>query len=371
LLTGPRQVGKSSLFKHHMEASRLFIDLDDLAVRQRATEDPVLFARELRLPLFIDEIQYAPQLLSPIKVLADAEAPPGSIWLTGSQSFEVMTGVRQTLAGRVAILNLYGLTDAEKRLGDQDPGAAFRRILQSTFPRLAAVEDEASLSLYFKSYLETYVERDVRELLGIQKRRGFELFLRACALRTAQVVNYDELGRASGVSAVTAKEWLSLLQDSFLVRLCRPYFSNRSKRLIKAPKLYFLDAGLAAYLAGWRDPEMARLGPMGGALFETHIFGELTRTLANALVDGDIHFWRTRDGAEIDFLVEYRGRVQPVEVKMGTVSPRDLAPLDPIAEPNWKPGVAVSLAHQGRARVALRAGWSLIAPATLRDILLS
>lgn len=365
LLLGPRQVGKSSLLRRHAEPERRFVDLDDLATRQRANADPILFGRELEPPLAVDEIQYAPSLLSAVKSIADKGAAPGSIWITGSQSFEVMHGVRETLAGRVAILSLHGLTDAEKGVESAAPAPYFEALCGSAFPALHGASDEQSRSLYLSSYVATYVERDVRELLGIQKRREFELFLKVCALRTGQLVNYDELGRASGVSAVTAKEWLGLLEDSFVVRLARPYHENRSKRLVKSPKLYFLDAGLAAYLAGWRDPEMARLGPMGGALFETHVFANLLRSFSNRLVDGEIHFFRTKDGSEIDFLVEARGAVQPIEVKMGQPSARELPRLEKIRGANWKPGVVVSLAHRGPELPALTDEWRIGSPASV------
>ncbi len=368
LLLGPRQVGKSSLLRHHAETSRRFIDLDDLGVRQRANTDPVLFSREMVPPFVIDEIQYAPALLSTVKVLADKGLEPGAIWITGSQSFEVMQGVRETLAGRVAILRLHGLSDHEKGVENTEPAPYFRALCGSTLPKLHGVEDEATRSLYLASYVQTYIERDVRELLGIQKRREFELFLKVCALRTAQMVNYDEMGRASGISAVTAKEWLGLLEDSFIITLCQPHHENRTKRLVKSPKLYFLDAGLAAYLSGWRDPEMARLGPMGGALFETHILGNLMRTLSNRLVDGAVRFYRSRDGIEIDFLVEARGAIQPIEVKMGNPSPRELPRLDRIRSPNWNPGIVVSLAYRGRELAAISEDWRLGSPAAIGDL---
>jgi len=294
-------------------------------------------------PLLLDEIQYAPALLSAVKRIADTQPTPGIVWLTGSQSFEVMQGVRETLAGRVAVLNLYGLSDEAKKLKATTPSAYFASLFQSTFPKLGDVTDPEAIDLYMSSYLQTYIERDVRELLGIQKRREFELFVRICALRTAQVVNCDELARDARISPGTARQWLSLLEDSFLIRLVQPYHSNKTKRLIKSPKLYFLDAGLAAWLSGWRDPEMLRLGPQAGAIFETHIFGQLLRHFRHRAQEVDITFWRTRDGEEIDFLVESKGRVTPVEVKLGTLDARALPRLAKIAELSWRPGRLVSL----------------------------
>lgn len=251
LLLGPRQVGKNSLFQKCARENRAYVNLDNLQERRLANEDPPLFLRNLTPPFTIDEIQYAPGLLSPIKELVDRGLPPGSIWLTGSQNFEVMRGVRESLAGRVAILNLYGLTDTEKMLGPLTPDAYFEKILESNFPKLTGVTNPDSRQLYLSSYTQTYIEKDVRELLGIEKRREFEIFVRACALRSGHLVNYEDLARDCHISPATAKSWLSLLEDSFLLKLLPPWHSNTNKRLIKTPKLYFYDLGLAAHLAGW------------------------------------------------------------------------------------------------------------------------
>ena len=364
LLLGPRQVGKSSLLKR-CAGTRRFVDLDNLDIRARANQDPELFMRGLEPPLLIDEIQYAPQLLSPIKRLADRDPGPGAIWLTGSQNFSVMEGVKETLAGRVAIVNLFGLSDEEKRLHPDTPSAYFERIMQSTFPKLSGVADPDARELYLSSYTQTYIERDVRELLRIEKRREFEIFLKMCALRTASVVNYDDLARDAGISSVTAKNWLSLLEDSFLIKLVPPYHTNRTKRLIKSPKLYFLDMGLCAHLAGWKDPEALRLGPLGGAAFETHIFGEILRKLRHHLQDADIHFWRTRDGQEIDFIVEAAGRCFPIEVKMGRPKRKDLVHLAPISSPNWEQGQVVSLSGE-TVPEPLTDEWRIVSPNGLK-----
>jgi predicted AAA+ superfamily ATPase len=363
LLLGPRQVGKSSLLKR-CAGTRRFVDLDNLDVRARANQDPELFMRGLEPPLLIDEIQYAPQLLSPIKRMADRDPGPGAVWLTGSQNFSVMEGVKETLAGRVAIVNLFGLSDEEKGIRPGSPAAYFSGILQTTFPKLSGMTAPDARELYLSSYVQTYIERDVRELLRIEKRREFEIFLKMCALRTAQVVNYDDLARNAGISPVTAKNWLSLLEDSFLIKLVPPYCSNRSKRLIKSPKLYFLDMGLCAHLAGWRDSEALRLGPWGGAAFETHVFGEILRRLRHRLQEAEIHFWRTRDGQEIDFLVDVSGRSFPIEVKMGRPKPSDLAPLAVISDPNWEQGQVVSLSGE-TAPELLTEQWRIVSPAGL------
>ena len=360
LFLGPRQVGKSSLLRRCAGPDRQIVNLDDLATRGRAHRDPALFAADLRLPLLIDEIQYAPALLSAIKQLADRPTtPPGAIWLTGSQSFEVMHGVQESLAGRVAVLNLFGLSDEEKGAAPTTPKEAFERICSTSFPKLQGVCGTDAVDLYLSSYLQTYIERDVRELLGIQKRREFEIFVRMCALRTGQVLNTVEIARDAGISPNTAKEWISLLEDSLLIRLVHPHHSNRTLRMIKSPKLYFLDAGLAAWLAGWRDPETLRLSPMAGAIYETQVFGELLRHYRHRARKVDITYWRTRDGEEIDFLVEAAGRICPIEVKMGTPDARGLPRLERMSDSRWDVGRVVSLLHLAPDSLpaTIAAGW--------------
>jgi predicted AAA+ superfamily ATPase len=323
--------------------------------------------RGARPPFTIDEIQYAPKLLSPIKRIADGNPGAGAVWLTGSQNFSVMEGVTETLAGRVAIVNLLGLSDEERGLRSKSPAEYFEAVARTCFPRLRGVSDRAARELYLASYVQTYVERDIRALPRIEKRREFEVFLKMCALRTGQIVNYDDLARDAGVSAVTVKDWLSLLEESFLIRLVAPYHSNRTKRLVKSPKLYFLDMGLAAYLAGWRDPEMLRLGPMGGAALETHVFGNIVRYFKHRALEAEFHFWRTRDGQEVDFLVETAGRCYPIEVKMGRCVPSALAPLGRIREPHWEKGAVVSLSAKDET-AALSSEWDLLSPQNLAAI---
>ncbi len=365
LLLGPRQSGKSSLLDR-CSTGHACVNLDDLAVRERANRDPVLFMKDLQPPFIIDEIQYAPQLLSPVKQFVDAgNLAPGSIRLTGSQNFQVMAGVSETLAGRVAILNLLGLSMEEKGAArPATPEAYFELLLETGFPKLQGVRDRTTRDLYLSSYLQTYIERDIRELSRIEKRREFETFVRLCALRTGQVVNYHDLGRDAMVSSATVKEWLSLLEDGFLIKLVYPYHTNRTKRMTKSPKLYFLDAGLSAWLSGWRSAEEARFGPMGGALFETQILSDILKSFHHRAREVQIHFWRTRDAQEIDFLVESDGQVFPIEVKMGTPRPSSLCQLGRIASSNWKTGQVVSLAAEEKP-VNVTSEWRLCAPGDL------
>ena len=365
LLLGPRQVGKSSLL-HRCAGGHRYVNLDDLDTRERANRDPALFVRELAPPFVIDEIQYAPRLLGPIKRLVDtSDLAPGSIRLTGSQNFQVMEGVTETLAGRVAILNLLGLSDEEKKLPPTlAPDEYFRRLAETGFPRLHGIGDGATRDLYLSSYVQTYIERDIRELLRIEKRREFETFVKLCALRTAQVINYHDLARDTGVSPATVKGWLSLLEDGFLIKLLSPYFSSRTRRMTKSPKLYFLDAGLAAWLGGWRRAQEARLGPLGGALFETHVLANILQRFRHRAREVQVHFWRTRDAQEIDFLVESDGKTFPIEVKLGSPRHDRLPPLDKVAGPNWQDGQVVSLVAEA-APVRIREGWTLCSPGAL------
>jgi predicted AAA+ superfamily ATPase len=318
----------------------------------------VLFSRELKAPLLVDEIQYAPQLLSAIKILADTQPGVPCVWITGSQSFDIMRGVRESLAGRVAILNLYGLSLQEKGVHlNASPSELFREFFIGTFPALRTAESDI-WARFMSSYTETYIQRDVAELLGIQKRREFEIFLKLCALRTGQLINFEELARDSGISPRTAKEWISILEDSFLIRTGSPYSSNRSKRLIKTPKLYFLDSGLCAYLAGWRDSEQLRLGPWSEAFVETVVFGEVIRTLAHHGKTAQIHFWRDKDGNEVDLIVETGGKAFPIEIKLGAPHPSRIMRHEMIRIDHLQEGRIVSLASS-HASGFIKEGWRM------------
>lgn len=368
LLIGPRQVGKTSLLKKISGENTQFINFDELEVRARAKSDPILFGKELAPPLFIDEIQYVPEILSTVKVLADKNKRPGQILLSGSQNFQVMKGVRESLAGRVAILNLFGLTDHEKALKFQNPINYFSSIIQSNFPVLQGRNDEASRRVFLDSYVQTYIEKDVMEILGIIKRREFEIFVRLCALRTGQEINYSEIAKSAGITEPTVKEWMGLLEDSFLIKIVPPFLSNRNKRLIKTPKIFFLDLGLAAFLGGWRDGETLRLGPQGGAFFESHIFSNLYRNFKHSLRGMDIFYWRTKEKKEIDFIIEYNRKLIPLEVKMGT--PSDLIPLKDTGD-EMERGIVVSLAHLGQRPRALNEDWDICSPEDIYELILS
>jgi predicted AAA+ superfamily ATPase len=336
LVTGPRQVGKTTLLRRLREAPRRYVTLDDPPVRSLAKEDPALFLERFPPPLIIDEIQYAPELLPLLKISVDRSLAKGAFWLTGSQHFHMMRGVSESLAGRVAILNLLGFSSRE-RLGRElsgepflpvrrafaartesassaAPASVFRAIWNGSFPGLSR---GAQRDLFFGSYVQTYLQRDVRDLAQVGDQLSFLRFLKACAARTAQMLNASDLARDVDVSVKTAQHWLSILQASGQIALLPPFSANLTKRLVKAPKMYFLDTGLAAYLTDWSSSETLAAGAMSGAIFETHVFGEILKSWQHRGLVPPVYYYRDRDGREVDFLLVRNNTIHPVEVKLG------------------------------------------------------
>lgn len=344
LVTGPRQVGKTTLLRHLCENTRRYVTLDDMNVRMVAADDPALFIQRFPPPVLIDEIQYAPQLLPYIKMQVDTNPQPGAYWLTGSQHFSMMKGVTESLAGRVAIVNLLGFSNYERyQQGIQsapflpahellmrrqatvqpyDVHAVFADIWMGSFPALVSQQIKDH-HLFYSSYLQTYLERDVRALSQVGNLDAFLRFLKACAARTAQLLNLSELARDTDISVPTAKTWLSILQASFQIYLLKPYFSNITKRLIKTPKLYFLDTGLCAYLTEWSAPEPLSSGAMRGAIFETFVFSNILKSWWHALREPNIYYYRDKDKQEIDLLFEQNNTLYPVEIKVGASVKKD------------------------------------------------
>jgi hypothetical protein len=380
LVTGPRQVGKTTLLDHLRSVEvgdgsdenggeRRYVTLDDFAVRELANEDPALFLQRFPPPVLIDEIQYAPGLLPRIKQAVDAERRPGAFWLTGSQQFQMMKGVTESLAGRVAVVELLGfsrregdrresrlepflptsevLEERRRTAGESTLDALFERIWRGSFPALVAgpIDDR---DLFYRSYVQTYLERDVRELAQVGDLAAFHRFLKACAARTGQLLNLSDLARDVDVAVSTAKSWLSILEASFQIRLLPPFHSNLSKRLVKSPKLYFLDTGLAAYLTEWSTPRTLAAGAMAGAIFETFVFGELVKSYTHRLKTPPLYFFRDKDGREVDFLLERDGALHPIEAKLAATPRRDwtkpFTVLDRLA-PKRGPGAVICLAE--------------------------
>lgn len=302
LVTGARQTGKTSLLRRLFAgASYLSLDLPSHAEAARTAPDALL--DRYPAPVIIDEIQYAPSLLRHLKVRIDRQRSPGGYLLTGSQLFALMQGVSESLAGRCAVLHLQTLARTELL----QAGAAITEsgyMWRGGYPELHV---GAEPELWFPAYVATYLERDVRNVLRVIDLPEFNRFLRACALRTAQVVNYSDLARDTGIAPNTARKWLGLLRTSGIVELVEPYFGNRTRRLIKAPKLVFLDSGLAAFLAGFGSERELTSSAAVGAFWETHVFGQLLRQAVNRGDTRPLHYWRTAGGPEVDWVIERGG----------------------------------------------------------------
>lgn len=343
LVTGARQVGKTTLLRKLADKGRKYVSLDDPRVLTLAREDPPLFFERYSPPVLVDEIQYAPQLFPYIKMLVDAERKPGDFWLTGSQQFHLMRGVSESLAGRVGLLELLGLSYREslgegagqpaffpdgkeyacRAAAETDSGLPlmelYSRIWRGGFPVLAA-DSELEPEVFYRSYVATYLQRDVRDLAAVGDEASFLRFMRAAAARTGQLLNTALLARDADVAPNTAKKWLSILQASGIVYLLEPYHANVVKRMVKTPKLYFLDTGLAAYLTEWFSPETLEAGAMSGAILETWMFVEILKSWLHNGLTPSFYYYRDRDNREVDLLIVRDGVGYPVEFKK-TASP--------------------------------------------------
>jgi predicted AAA+ superfamily ATPase len=330
LLTGPRQVGKTTLFEKCAENERTMVSLDDIVIRNLAKNEPDLFLQQYKPPVLIDEVQYAPELFPYIKMIVDKEKKEGLFWLTGSQPFQLMKNVTESLAGRVAVLEMQGLTQAEKFKRETQPflpdtitadkremmdiNQLYTLIFTGSFPKLVA-RTEVDRELFFSSYLKTYIERDIRLLKNIEDEHIFLQFIRLVAARTAQLLNFKDISNSLDITEKTVKAWISLLETSGLIYLLKPYYKNLSNRQLKTPKLYFLDTGLCAYLCSWKSVETLQTGAMSGAIFETYVVSEILKSYWNAGKDPNIYFYRDKEKNEIDLLIEQDGSLYPVEIK--------------------------------------------------------
>lgn len=354
LVSGPRQVGKSTLLEHLAEKDRTIVTLDDIQIRTLAQQDPILFFQRYQPPLLIDEIQYAPQLLPYIKMQVDQKKENGMFWLTGSQAFHLMKHVSESLAGRVGIVQLLGLSSSEinetiSTPFHSDPNIlmnliaqkkkmtgheVFQRIFKGSMPRL--YENEAvEQDVYYAGYLNTYIQRDIKELTQVGNEMQFLNFLTVVAARTSKPVIYQELADEVGISVPTAKRWLSILVSSHIVTLVQPYFNNRLKRVVKMPLLHFLDTGLCAYILKWNSPETLETGAMSGQFFETYVFSELYKSYLNQGKVPPIYYYRDKQKKEIDLLLVENGEVSPIEIKKSSMPGKQaiknfnvLAPLE-------------------------------------------
>ncbi|MYD71778.1 MAG: ATP-binding protein [Acidobacteria bacterium] len=317
VLTGPRQVGKTALLERSFPTHR-FVALDAGQNAETAETRPGEFLDAHAPPVILDEIQYAPRLLRDIKARVDRRREPGQYLLTGSQTFPLMQSVSESLAGRAAVVPLLGLS-ADEWLSVPELAAAHvpsEFLWRGSYPGLWAPDDSApTRDRWYQGYVATYLERDVRNLLNVARLRDFERFLRACAARTGQLLNMSELGRDVGVSATTAREWISVLLTSGQIVLLEPYHRSLGKRLVKSPKLYFADTGLAAWLAGFQSAGALLHSPAIGAFWENHVVGQWIRYRDWHAPAVQLWFWQDRTGREVDLLIETDQRLVPVECK--------------------------------------------------------
>lgn len=315
-LLGPRQSGKTTLAKAIFN-KHAYVLLEDLDERDFALSDPRGFLKSRRneYGLILDEIQEAPHLLSYIQGIVDKEDIPGSFIVTGSQNFMFNQAITQTLAGRVAMLTLLPLSIHELKRGDLLPNSPDEMIFNGGYPRIYA--KDFLPTEWYPSYIKNYVERDVRQITAIENLSTFQHFVRLCAGRIGQVLNLTSLGNDAGISHVTARSWLSLLEASYIVFLLQPYYKNFSRRLIKSPKLYFYDTGLACSLLKITSPEQVVDHYLRGGLFESLVISEMIKNVYNIAKDPHIYFWRDSQGHEVDCILEEGNQLIPVEIKAG------------------------------------------------------
>ncbi len=344
VLTGPRQSGKTTVLKYVFGNKYRYVSLELPDARAFAIEDPRGFLATYPAPVILDEIQQSPTLLSYIKELIDNNRNAvGQYLLSGSQNILLSDRVSESLAGRVAVLRLLPLSRREiagepSRLlrweqndwirdstqTPYDPNALWKDLLRGGYPELTTHPDR-DLALWHSSYIQTYLERDVRTLRQIGDLTQFQIFLRTLAARSGQLLNLTSIARDLGVAVNSIKAWVSVLEASYQVMILRPHHANVGKRLVKTPKIYFTDVGTLCHLTGLKDPEHAIAGPMGGAILETAVLSELIKTYTHRGGRPSVYFWRTTAGAEIDFIVDTGSRLVPIEVKLSSTPRRSMA----------------------------------------------
>ena len=333
LVCGARQVGKTTLLKKIAEDNGQiqYVTLDHPRIRNLAKTDPELFLQQYAAPIIIDEIQYAPELLPFIKIKVDEQKQKGQYYLTGSQMFNMMNNVSESLAGRVGILSMYSMSRSEiegresipfnpskikKCDSDDSISDIFDKILRGGMPQIIS-DPELSYEDYYGSYMQTYIERDIRDLINIKNESKFTKFISCVAARTSQEVNMADLAKDVDIDRKTADNWLSILVSSGIVVLLNPYFGNTIKRIVKRPKLYFMDTGLACYLSMWNNARALELSAMAGAMFENYVISEIIKSYANNGIDtrSRLTYYRDNNGKEIDLMIIENGKLYPIEIK--------------------------------------------------------
>ena len=335
LVTGPRQVGKTTMLQKLMEGTdRNYVSLDDLNERNLAKTDPEMFLQLHKPPILIDEVQYAPELFVYIKIHVDKYHNAGDFWLTGSQVFKLMSGIQESLAGRVAVLSLTSLSQAEICGGEMQPftldieklsarrkertaadtGVIFDWIFRGSMPAIVS-EKNSNSQIFYSSYLTTYIERDVREVSDAIDSLKFLHFITAVAARCGQILNIAEIARDADINQKQAKNWLGVLETLGLIFYLHPYSNNMLKRLVKTPKLYFYDTGLVCYLTEWSSAETLQSGAMNGAILVNYVVAEIRKTYLNCGKDPYMYYYRDKDAREIDIILEHDGVLNPIEIK--------------------------------------------------------
>ena len=335
LVTGPRQVGKTTMLQKLMEGTdRGYVSLDDLQERNIAKTDPELFLQLHKPPVLIDEVQYAPELFTYIKMNVDKNHEPGAFWLTGSQIFKLIQGVQESLAGRVAVLSMTSLSQAEISGGNVEPfkidldalnarskervetdtRGIFERIYKGSMPAIVSGANSNS-QIFYSSYLSTYIERDVRELSDAIDSLKFLRFITAVAARCGQMLNVADIARDADINQAQAKSWLGILETLGIIFYLHPYSNNLLKRLVKTPKVYFYDTGLVCYLTKWSSAETLESGAMNGAVLENYVVAEIVKTYLNSGVQPYMYYYRDKDAKEIDIVLEHDGVLNPIEIK--------------------------------------------------------
>ena len=352
LLSGPRQVGKTTMLKKLMEGTaRNYVSLDDLQERELARTDPELFLQLHKPPILIDEVQYAPELFPYIKIIVDKEQKKGDFWLTGSQVFSLMRGVQESLAGRVALLSLSSLSQAEAYGGEEemftldtesllsrkkgrklaDAEEIFKRIFKGSMPAIVS-GDITSTGIFYNSYLSTYIERDVKSLSDAIDSLKFLRFITALAARCSQMLNVSELARDAELNQKQVKDWLGILETLGILFYLYPYSNNLLKRLVKTPKVYFYDTGLVAYLTKWSSPETLASGAMSGAILENYVVSEIRKSYLNHGKEAFIYYYRDKDAKEIDLVLEQDGELHPIEIKKSANPAAEILRVFPVLD---------------------------------------
>lgn len=325
-INGPRQSGKTTLAKA-IFPDKPYASLEDPDMRLMAQDDPRSFLKRFPDGAVLDEVQRCPEILSYLQTLIDADGRMGLFILTGSQQFGLMSGITQSLAGRTAFVELLPFSLKELATSPKQPQNIDQMLHTGGYPPL--YDRDVPVRAWFGAYVTAYLERDVRQVLKVQELETFQRFVRLCAGRTGQLLNYSSLATECGISHNAAKSWISVLEASYIVFQLRPHHVNFNKRLVKAPKLYFYDVGLVSWLLGIQAPEQMETHPLRGSIFETFVVAELMKSFLNRGERPNIYFWRDSNGVEVDILIEHGGRITPVEIKSGrTVTGHFFSGLD-------------------------------------------